>query len=82
MKFQVSKYFFRRDWHSPYYKFDGAEPIAGNYHPITNKIIFSDNITSMAVLTDRAHGGSSLNDGEVEIMVSFVVIFVQNFFDL
>lgn len=29
----------------------------------------SDGTTSLAVLTDRSHGGSSINDGQVEIMV-------------
>lgn len=46
------------------------EPIAGNYYPVTSKIMIKDNDFELAVLTDRAEGGSSLEDGQVELMVS------------
>ncbi|XP_033223798.1 lysosomal alpha-mannosidase-like [Belonocnema kinseyi] len=48
-----------------------AEPIAGNYYPVTTKISLSDEDRKlkMAVLTDRAQGGSSLKDGEIELML-------------
>ncbi|XP_026331512.1 lysosomal alpha-mannosidase-like [Hyposmocoma kahamanoa] len=45
------------------------EPIAGNYYPITNKIYINDEKHKFAVLTDRAQGGTSLSEGEVEIML-------------
>jgi lysosomal alpha-mannosidase len=60
---------FRRNYHSDLYKYENTEPIAGNYYPITNKVIISDNKTSMAILTERAQGCSSLRDGQIEIMV-------------
>lgn len=47
-----------------------VEPIAGNYYPVTTKIAIEDGKQRMAVLTDRAQGGSSLHDGTVELMVS------------
>ncbi|XP_030561633.1 lysosomal alpha-mannosidase isoform X2 [Drosophila novamexicana] len=45
------------------------ETVAGNYYPITTKIALEDTIARMAILTDRAQGGSSLEDGALELMV-------------
>lgn len=47
------------------------EPIAGNYYPVTSKMVVKDGNLEMAVLTDRAQGGTSLTDGQVELMVCF-----------
>ena len=49
-----------------------AEPVSGNYYPVTTKITLKDDDKQlkMAVLTDRSEGGSSLNDGEIELMVA------------
>lgn len=57
------------------------ESIAGNYYPVTNKIFLQEGETGerFSVLTDRSQGGSSLADGEVELMVS---IQDQTFFHL
>ena len=48
-----------------------SEPIAGNYYPVNAKIILRDveKDVQMTVFTDRNQGGSSLRDGEVELMV-------------
>ncbi|XP_033225298.1 lysosomal alpha-mannosidase-like [Belonocnema kinseyi] len=50
---------------------DLFEPIAGNYYPVTTKISLNDvnRKLKLAVLTDRAEGGSSLRDGEIELMI-------------
>lgn len=48
---------------------DEQEQIAGNYFPVTSKIAIEDAQTRLAILNDRAQGGSSLSDGSVEIMV-------------
>lgn len=50
-----------------------SEPIAGNYYPISNKIYMQsdDSHDRFAVLNDRSQGGSSLNDGQLEIMVLY-----------
>lgn len=55
----------------PTWKLMLAEPVAGNYYPITSKISIRDPAKkqSVAVLVDRAQGGSSLRDGEMELMV-------------
>ncbi|XP_033167145.1 lysosomal alpha-mannosidase isoform X2 [Drosophila mauritiana] len=45
------------------------EAVAGNYYPITTKIDLEDDTARMAILTDRAQGGSSLKDGSLELMV-------------
>ncbi|KAJ8915809.1 hypothetical protein NQ315_004621 [Exocentrus adspersus] len=45
------------------------EPIASNYYPVTSKIVIKDSNIELAVLTDRPQGGSSLNDGEIELMI-------------
>ncbi|XP_002065049.4 lysosomal alpha-mannosidase isoform X2 [Drosophila willistoni] len=46
-----------------------AEAVAGNYYPITTKIALEDETARMAILVDRAQGGSSLQDGALELMV-------------
>lgn len=51
------------------YKANIQEPVAGNYYPLVTKVAIQDNSYRMAVLVDRAQGGSSLNDGELELMV-------------
>ncbi|XP_053677468.1 lysosomal alpha-mannosidase [Anopheles nili] len=48
---------------------DLMEKISGNYYPVTTKIALEDGGLRLAVLTDRAQGGSSLEDGSVELMV-------------
>ncbi|KAH8306687.1 hypothetical protein KR044_006530 [Drosophila immigrans] len=45
------------------------ESVSGNYYPITTKIALGDSTARMAILTDRAQGGSSLQDGALELMV-------------
>ncbi|CAH1119882.1 unnamed protein product [Phaedon cochleariae] len=47
------------------------EPIAGNYYPVTSRIGLrdEDRAVQVDVLPDRAQGGSSLRDGEIELML-------------
>ncbi|XP_008200174.3 lysosomal alpha-mannosidase [Tribolium castaneum] len=55
----------------PTFDYTNEEPIAGNYHPITSRIVLKDEekALELAVLNDRAQGGTSLKDGQVEIMI-------------
>lgn len=55
----------------PTWRLNLTEPVASNYYPVTSKILIRDpsDDVELAVLTDRAQGGSSLNDGEIELMV-------------
>nr|CAD7453459.1 unnamed protein product [Timema tahoe] len=60
----------RRD-HRATWTWDVTEPAAGNYYPVTSRILLRDHNqgVELAVLNDRAQGGSSLQDGQVELMV-------------
>mmetsp|Transcript_36504 Transcript_36504/g.32749 ORF Transcript_36504/g.32749 Transcript_36504/m.32749 type:complete len:113 (+) Transcript_36504:656-994(+) len=50
-------------------------PTSSNYYPITSRIYIEDQGKSqeatrrMTLMTDRPYGGSSLNEGEIEIML-------------
>lgn len=46
------------------------EPIAGNYYPVTAKIAIEDSERRLAIMNDRAQGGSSLIDGTIDLMVT------------
>ncbi|KAJ4960967.1 hypothetical protein NE237_020877 [Protea cynaroides] len=46
-----------------------SQPIAGNYYPINLGIYLVDNTTEFSVLVDRSVGGSSVVDGQVELML-------------
>lgn len=46
-----------------------AEPVPGNYYPVTNEIYIENGDTRMTILTDRSEGGASLVEGEVELML-------------
>ncbi|XP_044269574.1 lysosomal alpha-mannosidase-like isoform X2 [Tribolium madens] len=54
------------------YEYDfNDEPVSSNYYPVTSKIVIKDleNDLEVAVLNDRAQGGTSLKDGVIELMV-------------
>ncbi|RZC32449.1 lysosomal alpha-mannosidase [Asbolus verrucosus] len=55
----------------PTFEYTNEEPISGNYHPITSRIVLKDEQKGLelAILNDRAQGGTSLEDGQVEIMI-------------
>lgn len=48
---------------------ENVENVSGNYYPITSRITLTDMRTQFSVLNDRSQGGSSLRDGEIELMV-------------
>jgi len=55
----------RREYFTP----NMTEQVSGNYYPVTARIAISDIDQRMTLFTDRAHGGSSLTDGSVELML-------------
>ncbi|KAI4339645.1 hypothetical protein MLD38_024562 [Melastoma candidum] len=55
---------YRADWDL---KVD--QPAAGNYYPINLGIFLEDGKKEFSVLVDRSIGGSSLHDGQVELML-------------
>lgn len=63
--------FFRRDQRDGYAFFQ-SEASAGNYYPLVTGIIIKDEKEDlqMSIVTDRAEGGGSIRDGQIEIMVS------------
>uniref|UniRef100_A0A7E4VQL4 Alpha-mannosidase n=1 Tax=Panagrellus redivivus TaxID=6233 RepID=A0A7E4VQL4_PANRE len=57
---------------APYHEFEvKSEPISANYFPVSSRISIDDASGGprLTVLTDRSQGGSSLADGEVELMI-------------
>uniref|UniRef100_A0A1J3E3E5 Alpha-mannosidase n=1 Tax=Noccaea caerulescens TaxID=107243 RepID=A0A1J3E3E5_NOCCA len=55
---------FRTDWDLQVY-----QPVAGNYYPINLGIYMQDQTSELSVLVDRAVGGSSLENGQIELML-------------
>ncbi|KAK1310707.1 hypothetical protein QJS10_CPA08g00415 [Acorus calamus] len=55
---------YRSDW-----DLQVNQPVAGNYYPINLGIYMEGNRTELSVLVDRAVGGGSILDGQVELML-------------
>ncbi|CAK8568069.1 unnamed protein product [Lathyrus sativus] len=55
---------YRKDWN-----LEVNQPVAGNYYPINLGIYLKDKQSEFSVLVDRSIGGSSIQDGHVELMV-------------
>ncbi|CAF4915531.1 unnamed protein product, partial [Rotaria sp. Silwood1] len=53
------------------YRFKQSEKSAGNYYPLVTGIMIKDEKQDlqMSIITDRAQGGGSIKDGQVEIMI-------------
>ncbi|XP_020573833.1 alpha-mannosidase At3g26720-like [Phalaenopsis equestris] len=55
---------YRSDW-----ALQVHQPVAGNYYPINLGIYLQDNRTELSLLVDGCMGGSSIQDGQVELML-------------
>ncbi|KAF9618950.1 hypothetical protein IFM89_002945 [Coptis chinensis] len=55
---------YRPDW-----ELQVNQPVAGNYYPINLGIYMEDDKTEFSVLVDRSVGGSSLEEGQIELML-------------
>lgn len=57
--------------HGDYLNISINEPVGGNYYPINAFISIKDELVDkqLTILVDRAQGGSSLDAGQLEIMV-------------
>ncbi|KAL4419672.1 hypothetical protein ABPG75_006770 [Micractinium tetrahymenae] len=53
----------------PTWKLNQTEAAAGNYYPLTAAMYIQDGSRQLAVLTDRAQGGASLRNGQMEVML-------------
>ncbi|GMP27111.1 hypothetical protein CsSME_00003255 [Camellia sinensis var. sinensis] len=61
---------YREDW-----PLQVHQPVAGNYYPLNLGIYTVDKKSEFSVLVDRAVGGASIEDGEVELMLHRRTIF-------
>ncbi|XP_013877498.1 lysosomal alpha-mannosidase [Austrofundulus limnaeus] len=59
----------RRKDFRPTWQLKQTEPIAGNYYPINSRAFLKDDMNQLTVVTDRSQGGSSLQNGSLEIML-------------
>lgn len=75
----LSEILFSKNYY-PSFSYTNTEPIAGNYYPINNRIYIRDSQNQLTVLTDRSHGGTSLNDGQIELMVLCIDFYYTNLF--
>uniref|UniRef100_A0A2N9E182 Alpha-mannosidase n=1 Tax=Fagus sylvatica TaxID=28930 RepID=A0A2N9E182_FAGSY len=55
---------FRTDW-----DLQVNQPVAGNYYPINLGIYVQDSSMELSILVDRSVGGTSLVDGQIELML-------------
>ncbi|KAG9442661.1 hypothetical protein H6P81_018515 [Aristolochia fimbriata] len=55
---------YRTDW-----SLDVHQPVAGNYYPINLGAFIADEKSELSVLVDRAVGGGSIQDGQLEVML-------------
>lgn len=55
----------------PTWKFNQSEKVSGNYYPVNSRIFLRDTIgkKQITLVTDRSQGGSSVEDGSLELMV-------------
>lgn len=65
--------------HRPAWNVKLSEQVSGNYYPVTTQISIEakDVDVQLAVLVDRALGGTSLRDGEIELMVTIFDYFIS-----
>lgn len=62
------------------YNYTVTEPVAANYYPLNSHIFLKDNLgNQLTLLVDRAQGGASLRDGQLEVMVHRRLLFDDAF---
>lgn len=59
----------RKRNYRPTWKLTSTEPQSQNYYPVNSRMYIKDKSMQLTVLTDRSQGGSSLKDGQLELMV-------------
>ena len=65
----------------PTWNLNITEPVSGNYYPVNSRIMLKDaeRDVQIAVLTDRTQGGSSLEDGSLELMIHRRLLYDDGF---
>jgi len=71
----------RKRNYRPTWNFFTEEPVSGNYYPINSKIYIKDEAqdSQLTVVTDRSHGGGSIQDGAVELMLNRRLLYDDAF---
>lgn len=67
--------------HQDTFPWNTTEKIAGNYYPVTSWIYIKDiyDNLQLTLLPDRAQGGSSVNDGSLELMIHRRLLYDDGF---
>uniref|UniRef100_A0A1D1Y7A6 Alpha-mannosidase n=1 Tax=Anthurium amnicola TaxID=1678845 RepID=A0A1D1Y7A6_9ARAE len=60
----------REDW-----TLEVTQPVAGNYYPLNLGVYIADGKSELSILVDRATGGASIQDGELELMLHRRMLF-------
>ncbi|XP_065568469.1 lysosomal alpha-mannosidase-like isoform X3 [Artemia franciscana] len=69
----------KRDFR-PTWKLNVTEPTSGNYYPLNSFMYIGDSFgRRIGVVVDRAEGGTSLRDGELELMIHRRLLFDDAF---
>ena len=53
----------------PTWKLNQTEPVSQNYYPVNSRICLKDDAQQVTVLNDRSQGGTSMKDGQIELMI-------------
>lgn len=53
----------------PTWTLNVTDPVSGNFYPVNHAISIKDPTRHLSIMTDRSHSGSSLRDGEIQLMV-------------
>ncbi|XP_065217445.1 lysosomal alpha-mannosidase-like [Planococcus citri] len=56
-----------------------TEPVSCNYYPLTSAISLKSNEKQVTVVTDRPQGGTSMTDGQLEVMLHRRLLYDDNF---
>lgn len=65
--------------HRSSWNFTVTEPASSNYYPVTTSIAIRDSIHQATVITDRPQGGTSLEDGALELMVTLYNYYLSRY---
>ncbi|CAF4737494.1 unnamed protein product [Rotaria sp. Silwood1] len=68
----------KRDYR-PTWNYTVTETVSGNYYPINSRVWIKEKDRQFTVLTDRSEGGSSIQDGSIEIMVHRRLLYDDQF---
>ena len=68
----------KKDYRSTW-KFEPTQEVSENYYPVVSRLSISDSKMEVAVVNDRAQGGSGFRNGTIELMVHRRLTYDDNF---